>query len=364
MDEVQEDTINEDKIAEVLEGKRSHSELTDAELDIAAERQEAARNGNEEEQPTDTSSNEESEEMVEVTPPLPMEDGIETVDKDERIRELLAEKNKLEQIANDRDGKLKKAQEDPEFRKKLFGETVDVQVDENKDYLDESYLATMEAKIERLEQAANDRAERDETSDAERALKKEQLSLFEEINGLQGQYGSLKTSESFQSIDKKVTAWQTTAIENKVDVDKYVEDAEYRKLADSKGHKINVSVEDLKKAWDIYGIYSDYKKEKAEGYKTSLSRVFKEHPMYAKVEKQKYASHLAADDDALAAQLREREAEPMIMSPGSNNATPSEKTFESAIMEMESISMKVATTEADEKRYQELQRVVDSYDTY
>jgi len=362
MDEVQEDTINEEKIAEVLAGSRSHSDLNEAELDIAAERQEAALNGSEEEESTDTSSNEEIKPVEQV--PSPMEDGIEAIDKDEQIRELLVEKNRLTQLANDREGKLKKAQEDPEFRKKLFGETDNVQVDENKDYLADEYLATMEAKIERLEKNANDRAERDETSDAERALKTEQLSLFEEIGNLQGQYASLKTTESFQSIDKKVTAWQRTAIANKVDVDKYVKDAEYRKLADSKGHKINVSVEDLQKAWDIYDVYSDYKKEKAEGYKTSLNRVFKENPMYDKLAKQKYASHLVADDDALAEQLRQRATEPMIMSPGSNNATPSEKTLEGAILEMQSISMKVSTTSADEKRYQELQKVIDSYDEY
>jgi len=363
MDEVQEsNTIDEEKIAQVLAGERSHSELTDAELDIAAKRQEAALNRNEEEQSTETSSDEGVNEIVEA--PQVMEDGIEAIDKDQKIRELLAEKNRLEQIAKDREGKLKKAQEDPEFRKKLFGETETVTVDENKDYLDETYLATLEAKIDRLEKAANDRIARDEMSDAEIKLKTKQLKLFEEIGELQGQYGPLKTSESFQSIDKKVTAWQKTALENKVDVDRYVKDAEYRKLADSKGHKINVSVEDLQKAWNIYDIYSDYKKEEAEGYKTSLSRVFKDNPMYKQLEKEQYASHLVADDDALTEQLRQRASEPMIMSPGSNNATPSSKTFESAVLEMEAISLKVAPTAADNRRYDELLKVVESYDTY
>lgn len=362
MVEVQKDTIDEDKIAGVLDGSRSHSDLNDAELEIAAERQEAALNGNEEEQPTDTSSNEEIKEIEQA--PESMEDGIDAVDKDEQIRELLANNNRLEQIANDREGKLKKAQEDPEFRKKLFGETDVVTIDENKDYLEDQHQAEMQARIDKLEAAAEDRATRDEKSDKEIELKQTQLGLFEEIGNLQGQYASLKTTESFQSIDKKVTAWQKIAIENKVDVDKYVADAEYRKLADSKGHKINVSVEDLQKAWDIYGVYSDYKKEKAEGFKSSLSRVFKEHPMYDKLAKQKYASHLAADDDALAEQLRQRETEPMIMSPGSNNATPDVKTFETAVMEMQAIASKVSTTAADEKRYQELQKVIDSYDEY
>ncbi len=360
MDEVQENNaIDEEKIAQVLAGERSHSELTEAELDVAADRQETALNGNEEEQSTETLDVEET-----TIVPVSMEDGINAIDKDKEIKTHLAEINRLKQIADDRDGKLKKAQSDPEFRRKLFGETDNVTVDENKDYLDDKYLATLEVKIEALERTAQERATREERSDKEIELKRTQLSLFEEINGLQGQYASLATSESFQSIDAKITTWQKTALENNVDVDKYVADAGYRKKADSLGHKINVSPEDLQKAWSIYDVYSDFKKEKEDGYKTSLSRVFKDSPVYDKLSKQKYASHIAADDDALEQLLRQREKEPMIMSPGSNNATPKVQAFEVAVMEMESIASKSFITEADNKRYTELERVVDSYDEY
>lgn len=367
MDEVQENNIDEKKIEEVLSGQRSHTDLTDAELDIAAERQLEARLAEEqgdtttiEEPPQQEATTEEA--PVEEKPEEEEENKIIPLNKDERLREAQKEKNRIEQLLRDREDRINKVKQDPSLAKKLLG--VDIitkqeEIDSEKLWTDEyiSQIGELKKEVIDLREWREQREKREQELEAENLRKQEQLEVYSEINNLQSEFPQLKTSESFQKIDKKITAWQQEALSHNVDVDRYFSDSSYRAKADAQGHKLKVSEKDMKTAEEIYSIYSKYKAEKEEGYKTSLTRVFKDSPIYERLEKAPSLS----DDDALSRKLRERAQEPQIMSPSSNNAQPSEATLKAAILEQQALSLKTSTTPEDEKRWNELTKIIASY---
>jgi len=361
-DEIQNTELNEENIAKVLAGEEDYSILTEAELDEAADRQYRAEQGEDvieqKVEPTETPEE----------PQAPIEDdtsNIVPLNENERLRDALAEKHRLEQLLKDREDRIEKAKADPKMAEKLLGLKTEVIVDPEKDYLDDRNLAQMEAELNNLKQWREERERRDAERDAEIAHTQEKLNVFSEINSLQSEFQDLQTSKPFQKIDESFRNWQDTAIASNVDVDKFLSDDAYRKKAEEAGHKLNVSKEDLDKALKIWDLNSKYNAEKKQGYNTSLKHVFAKSPMYEQAVKAKYSKPLDAHDNAIAEKLREREAEPQILSPSSNaGEAGGDEVLKTAIMGMEALSMKTSFGPADQKQWDEYQKIIDRYDQY
>ena len=358
MSEIQDNT-NETVAKKYLAGEIELDSLTEDQVSLAAEMVENFSEDDVEEEQEQTQESEISEPIKESN--SEEADKIIPFSEHLRLKEEMEEKNRYKQIAEDRERKLKSLKEDPNYLAKFLGKEIETKVDTNKDYLADEYLAqidTLKNKLEDIEKWKNDRENQETESQTRNKQKEEQLSLFDEIGRLQSEFPQLKTTESFQSIDTKFVQWQQSAIMAGVDVDEYMENAEYRKIFDAKGYKLNVDAKDLEKAIKIYDVHKQYKSEKESGYKTSLSRVFKDKPIYEEMIKSKYGSHQLADDDALAAKIRERSTEPQIMNSG--NAPTSTGNLEALIAEMEVISLKTNPNQNDEKRYRELEKMLEN----
>ena len=258
MSEVQSKT-NEEIVKEFLNGQRESDSLTDEQLDMALngtfdneeEPQEAV-----EEQPVQETQTPEKEDV------LPIEKDIPEFDKHKEYKETLARANRFEQLYKDREEKLKKMKEDPEFAKKQLGIKSEVKVDKDFDYLDDKYLATLKHELDELKEwKANYEKELHETR-YRTEREKEQLAIFGEIQDIQSEFPALKTSENFKSIDGKFTEWQNIVKSAGLDTDRYLSDKEYKKALDKKGYKLEVSESDIPKMLDIYEVYGNYKMEK------------------------------------------------------------------------------------------------------
>ena len=361
-EEIQSTEINEDNIAKVLSGELDYESLTEAELEIAADRQLAEEQGStEEEITTEIEQPEVAETPKEETADTEENSNIIPLNQDERLRDTLAENNRLNQLLKDREDRIEKAKADPKLAEKLLGLKAEVSVDPERDYLADENLARMESELSELKQWREDREQGDRARDADVAHTQEKLNVFCEINSLQASNPSLKTSKPFQSIDETFRNWQETAMGSNVDVDKFLEDKAYRKQAEDAGHTLNVSDADLDVAIKLWDINSKYNAEKKQGFSTSLKHVFTKSPMYEQSMRAKYSQHTDSDDSAIASKLREREAEVTIMSPGSNLGGADPKECELALTEQQALSMKAHLTPADNKRWNELDKIIDKY---
>jgi hypothetical protein len=358
MNEIQNTEENDKAINEYLNGQRDLDSLTEDQVDIAVEREfekaEAETANVSTEQPV-IEDNKTEETKDDLTA------SIAPADQNAKLAEALARANKAEQLYKDRESKLKSLKEDPSYRTKFFGEEIKTEIDPNKDYLDDEYLAqvdTMRKELDNLKKAQTEREARDLEFQQSNQVKQEQLGLFEEISKLQGDYPQLKTNESFQSIDSKFANWTGSATNAGVDTDKYFKDAEYRKAVDGKGYKLDISDADMDKAYKIYDVFDQYKKEKDSGYKTSLKRVLKDSPIYEKLVASKYGASELANDDALEKKIAERSTEPTILNTG--NAPASNNSIDAIVVEMESLALLTAPTQKQNARYLELDNLLSS----
>jgi len=314
MSEVQKDNQTDEEIVQsyLTEGREDLSALSDHQLDLYLS---MAREfePQSEEQPTTTE--EPKEEQEQEIPSI--DENIPEFDKHKEYRDALARANRYEQLYKDRESKLEKMKEDPEFAKKQLGFQNEVEVDPDKDYLDDKYLAALEKEIKDLKEWRNAYEEEHQKTRKEIEAEKQQLSMFGEIQRLQGEYSGLKTSESFQSIDSKVTDWKALLVQRGLDPTRYLNDEAYKKSLDSKGYKLDVKESDIPKVKNIYKVYSNYLKEQESGYNTSIERSFRTSEVFEEVLKSQYGSRQQADDDAINAAIEQRALEPSILNIGS-----------------------------------------------
>lgn len=351
MSEVQKEKTDEQVVQEFLaQGRDDLDSLSDSQLDLYLIK---ARDYNPEEQ--------EQPKEEEPTPPeepeIPeIDNAIPEFDKHKEYRDALAEANKYKQLYSDRESKLSKMKEDPEFAKKQLGFETEVKVDENKDYLDDKYLATLEAKVNELESWKTNYEEETQKTRKELEAEKQQLQMFDEIQGLQGQYSGLKTSESFRKIDSKVTSWKNGLVSAGLDPNKYLADKEYKKALDAKGYKLDVKEVDIPKVMNVYKVYSNYLKEQEAGYNTSIERSFRTSEVFEEVLKNQYGSHHKADDDAINRAIEERANEPSILDTGS--APSSQESLMDLIEEQSELLNITQRSDAQNRRLNELDRLL------
>jgi hypothetical protein len=356
MSEVQKDQKTDEEIVQgyLQEGREDLSALSDQQLDLYLN---MAREyePTEQEQPTQIEEPTEGQEQ-----PIPaIEDSIPEFDKHKEYRDTLARANRFEQLYKDRESKIEKMKEDPEFAKKQLGFQEEVKVDENKDYLDDKYLATLEREISDLKEWKTTYEAEHQRTQKEIEAEKQQLSMFSEIQKLQGEYSGLKTSESFQSIDSKVTDWKGGLISAGLDPNKYLTDKEYKATLDAKGYKLNVKEADIPKLMNVYKVYSNYLKEQDAGYNTSIERSFRTSEVFEEVLKSQYGTHQQADDDAINAAIEQRAKEPSILNTGS--APASSEGMMDLIKEQGVLIDKTQRTDSDNRRLDELDRLLAQY---
>jgi hypothetical protein len=356
-DEIQK--VNEEAVQKYFAGDLTVEDLTEEQVDLAADKELASLESGEDvgvKQPQEPEKIEETQAQPELVEP---KEAVSTIEEDivpfsqhEKLRDTLAQANREKQLRENAEREIARLKAEAEKSKVN---------NDDRDLLDDDYLRKID-KIDELEKKLLEREARDAEADEANRKTQEQLDLFGEIQKLQTDFPSLKTSENFQSIDSKFTAWQNLAKNGNVDVDKYLNDKAYRDVADSKGYKLDIAETDIPNMLTIYDTYSNYKTNKDAGYKTSLTREFKDSSTYEELMKAKYGSHQQADDDALAAKIKERSLEADIMAPGSNASAPSVEAYEAAIMEMEAITRMTVTTPAHEKRYAELEKMIEQLD--
>jgi len=353
MSEVQN---NEEIVENLLKTQGDPESLTEEQLDIYLEK--APTYEFEETQPEEPSPPVEPEIPEKETTAID-DSSIPEFDKHKEHRDALQELNKYKQLYKDRDSKINKMKEDPDFAKKQLGIESEVTVDPDKDYLDDRFLAEMKSELDSLKQWKQDREQEDVKTRAELEREKEQLGLFGEIQQVQGQFPSLKTSENFQSINDKYIEWQGNVQSAGLDTDRYFNDEAYKKALDAKGYKLGVVDADVPKMLDIYSVYENYKKEKDGGYNTSFTRALRNSDVYEKASKSKYGSHQLADDDALNAAIEQRASEPDILDTGS--APTGSMDLGDVVNEMEILVSKTRKSPADMKRIVELETIMEQF---
>ena len=343
-DKIQED---EDRKAvnEHFAGRRSIDDLTEEQVELAVDMQYERENGDVEPEIP------EEKQEPEVKEELPIDD------RDQRLAEALAEKNRVNQLLKDREKKLEDLKTDEDFRNRYLGIETEVKVDNEKDYLDDKFQAEQAAKIAVLQAKDAEREKERQEEKEELARERAQLDTFREIGDLQDSHNSLKTSESFQKIDRKFIDWKTRAIAAGVEEDKYYSDAEYRKQKDKEGYKLNVSEKDRLKALKIYELYGKYKAEVDAGYNSSIDRVFRTSSDYQELMEAKLGSHRRADDDALNRLIDENSREVSLLDTG---GAPAEEGDIGALLdEQDRLSRKTSLSPADKKRYFELDKQIN-----
>ena len=358
MSEVQSKT-NEEVVKEFLAGQREADSLTEEQLDLALTGNYEFEETEETEEQLPVEEPSKEVEQPKEEEPLPIEKDIPEFDKHKEYKEMLARANKYEQLYNDRENKLKKMKEDPEFAKKQLGLASEVKVDENFDYLDDKYLATLKHELDELKKWKRNYEDELNKTRYETEKQKEQFNLFSEIQEIQDEFPLLKTSESFKSIDEKFVKWQSNVISAGLDPDKYLSDKEYKKQLDSKGYTLNVKDSDIPKVLDIYNVYSEYKKEKESGYSTSFKRALKVSEVYDKAIRHKYAGRQIADDDAINEAIERRSSEPVLLD--SSNVQTGSMDFADVVNELEILSGKTQKSPSDRKRIAELDRIMEQY---
>lgn len=353
MSEVQKDITDEEMVKSFLsEGREDLDSLSDTQLDLYLSMA-GSYEPEEKEQP------EEVEEVKQEESKLPIDDDIPEFDKHKEYRDMLARANKYEQLYKDREDKLKKMKEDPEFAKKQLGFKQEVKVDENKDYLDDKYLATLEQEIAELKEWRRNYEEENSKSREQLAKEKEQLEIFTEINRLQSEYNGLKTSESFQSIDSKVTEWKGNLISAGLDPNRYLSDKDYKATLDAKGYKLNVKESDIPKMLNIYKVYRNYSEEKDAGYNTSIERSFMTSDVFKEVMKSQFGGHQQADDDAINAAIEQRSKEVSILNTGS--APSSSEGVMELVKEQSDLLNVTSRSNAQNRRLEELDKLLEPY---
>jgi len=357
MSEVQKDKTDEDIVMELLQNQGDSESLTEEQLDLYLDK--APTYDFEEEKPDEPEAPSEPE-IPEIEPKVNVEDDdIPAFDKHKEYRDALQEANKYKQLYKDRDGKINKMKEDPEFAKKQLGIETAVTVDPDKDYLDDAFLAEMKHELDSLKQWKQEREEKDVKTRQQLEQEKEQLGLFGEIQQVQGQFPSLKTSESFQDINGKYIEWQGGVQSAGLDVDRYFNDEKYKKALDAKGYKLQVSDADIPKMLDVYSVYESYKEEKNGGYNTSFARALRNSDVYEKATKSKYGGHRLQDDDALNKAIEERALEPTLLD--SSAAPTGTASLDDVVNEMEVLVNKTRKSAADNARITELENIMEQY---
>jgi len=327
---------------EYFAGDRSIDDLSPEQVELAVDMEEAQDNGDVQkaiEEP------ETKQEQVD-------DNETKSLDHHQKLAEALANENKYKQMLEDRDRKLKDLKEDEEFRNKFLGIKTEAKVDNERDYLDDQFQANQEDRINKLEERERVREEEARKRNEELDRKEQQLGIFGEISNLQDTHKALKTTESFQSIDKKFVDWQAVSKANGVDVDEYLVNAEYKKQKDAEGFKLNVSQSDLNKAMEIYKIHDQYNNEVKAGYKSSITRVFEGSSTYKELVKNQYSSHRRADDDALNNLIEERSKEVSLLNTGGAPAEAGD--IGQLLDEQDALSRKSYLSPEDKKRFNEL----------
>ncbi|MCP3681117.1 MAG: hypothetical protein GY861_00365 [bacterium] len=329
-------------VEEHFAGQRSIDDLTEEQIELAVDMEQAQNNGEVQEAIEEPETKQEPVDNVET----------KSLNHHQKLAEAMAEANRYKQLNEDKERKLNDLKENEEFRNKFLGIKTEVKVDNERDYLDDQHQATLEAKINALEEREARREEEARTKADELSRKEQQLGIFGEISNLQDTHKILKTTESFQSIDKKFVDWQAISKANGVDVDEYLANAEYKKQKDAEGFKLDVSQSDLNKAMKIYELHDQYNNEVNAGYKSSITRVFEGSSTYKEHVKNQYSSHRRADDDALNSLIEERSKEVSLLNTGGAPADAGD--IGAMLDEQDRLSRKTVMTPEDKKRFNEL----------
>ena len=363
MSEVQK--ANEEAVRKYLDGDLTEEALANLTEDQIALAVEMADNGS-----FDTIENEAP--PVEPTPPKDPEppkieeavDGsnIIPIGENEKMRDALATANTEKQLRENRDKELQRLKDDPAYRNKYFGIEASNTIDPDKDYLADEHLRKIDSQgdeINELLQWKTDREAKDAATDAKTKTKNEQLGLFGEIQQIQEDFPTLKTSESFQEIDTKFIKWQNKAMGAGVDTDKYLADEAYKTMVDGKGYKLDVSTKDMNVASKLYKINSQYIKEKKANYNTSFNTALKNSGMYEGLMEAKFGGHNLANDDAINKAIAENSQEPQIMNTGGAPTVTSD--IEGIVQEMTMLSTKTHLSPEDNKRLHELDKIYQTF---
>lgn len=311
-DEIQESEKNNIAVDSYFKGDTDAGTLTEEQLEMAMERK--------------YSNNEEAPQVPVVEKPTePVVQGktqaelaTEVDPQHEAIRKLqveLNQANQREKTATDRYTRIKT---DETYRDKELGVKKTYTVDKNQDMLDDDYLKeigiskqkidTLEAKIDAWE------TKELEASDA-KAANKANDDLFGDINRMQEEFPSLKTSIPFRDFNDEYNSWNNRMSQAGKDINRYMEDETYRATVDSEGLAPNLQLNDIKSGLTIYSGVNKMNEEIKAGYKSDFSHAFKDTTAYKSVYDAKYRGAELANEQALNSRVDEINSQAQIMRP-------------------------------------------------
>lgn len=342
---------SEDQIAvnEFLSEKRSLDDLTEAQMEIAMQ-----QNYNQESTPADT-----------VVTPEPVveqktqaELATEVDPQHETIRKLQVELNQAKQKEKTADDRLARFKTDETYREKELGIKKDYTYDKDRDQLDTEYLGKIEIQeqqIAELRQESQDRKQRDLDEDDRIAANKANDALFSDINKVQEEFPSLKTSIPFREFNEEYNTWSNRMSTSGKDVNKYMSDETYRNSVDAEGLAPNLQLNDISNGLSIYNGVHKMNEDIEAGYKSDFTRAFKETEAYKSAYNSKYRGPELADEQALNNRVNDINSQAQIMRP--NEGVSTQDTDESLLRELDNPNI-------TDERFEEINQFLMSRNQY
>lgn len=260
-----------------------------------------------------------------------------------KLQVALNKANQKAQTATDRYERQKT--EVPEVKKAYT-------YDKNRDMLDDDYLGEIsisKQKIDALEAKLESWETKESEAESARVANKAHDDLFTEINALQEEFPTLKTSIPFRDFNTKYNTWNSRMQESGKDITKYMNDATYRAEVDATGLAPNLQLADISKGLDIFSGVHKMNEDKAAGFNSDFSRAFKDTKAYKSAYDSKYRGPELADERALNERVAEINSQATIMRP--TEVLQGQVTHES-------LKQELANPNITDERFEEINQLI------
>ena len=325
--EIQE-SEDQKAVDQYLRQERSLDDLTLEQMEIAMQQQ-----LNQDSKPPETAVEPEQVSQVQTQ----AEKAIDVDPMHEKLREMQVQLNQAKQKERTASDRYNRMKTDEVYRNKELGVEKSYTYDKNQDMLDDEYLGQIEIQkqqIAELTRVNQERAQRDLEEDNRVTANKANDALFNDINRMQEEYPSLKTSLPFREFNDKYNSWNNKMSQSGKDINKYMTDETYRNAVDSEGLAPDLQLNDINVGLDIFSGVHKMNEEIEAGYKSDFAHAFKETKAYKSAYDSRFRGPELANEQALNNRVNEINSQAQILRP--NEGSVGADTQMSLLQELDS----------------------------
>lgn len=344
-----EEITDEQAIAEFNAGTRDLDSLTQSQMETAYAQ---AKSGEVPSEQVIVTAAEETK-QEDVKPVEGVSDIKPILSVHEQLRDALNAKNTAEQKLTSRDAKLKRLEEDPNYRNQLYGvEATYEKTPDDKLLSDENLqdIGITKQKLAALEARFEAQGKKLADSETTTKAKTEMDELFSDVDLIQSKFASLKTTTNFRDFDTEYVSLQRDIGAD--NISKYMTDTAYKQSIDSQRDTAGLNVVDMKKSQKIYDAVAKFRSEKKINTNATFENVFRSTDHYEEAMRAKYSGHEVANDEALNRKMQEIAAEPQIL--GTTTAGVESTSEQSLAIELDALAQLSVHTPEQAKRLAEI----------